>query len=105
MEEVKNVPNIKKVTVELENGKKLEFDKQFILFAEDEMSNTEKTVHGDAHGKICGVVSCKANFMASVASSMLKTMHDKMPGLDRTVIMEHLLETDDVAKMLADVLG
>lgn len=105
MEEVKNVPNIKKVTVELENGKKLEFDKQLVLFAEDEMSNTEKAVRGDADGKVCGVVSCKPNFMASVASSMLKTMHDKTPGLDRAVIAEHLVETDDLAKMLADVLG
>lgn len=105
MEEVKNVPNIKKVTVELENGKKLEFDKQFVLFAEDEMSSTEKAVHGDDQSKICGVVGCKANFLAAAASSMLKTMHDKTPGLDRTVIMEHLVETDDIAKMLVDALG
>lgn len=105
MEEVKNVPNIKKVTVELENGKTLEFDKQFVLFAEDEMSATEKNLRDNGDSKICGVVSCKSTFMAAVVGSMLNTLNSHTDGLDREVIMKHLVETDDTARLLATIFG
>ena len=105
MEEIKNVPNIKKIIVELDNGKKLEFDKQFALFAQDEMSVTEKSIHGDDFKKICGIISCKSDFAASVAGSLLKMLNEKTPGLDHEVVMKHLVETDDFARLLVDALG
>ena len=105
MEEVKNVPNVKKVIVELDNGKTLEFDKQFVLYAQDEMSETEKRLSEDNESKICGVISCRHSFMASVACSMLETLNSKADGLDRKVIMKHLIDTDDTAKLLATIFG
>lgn len=96
---------IKKVIVELENGNKLEFDKQVVLFAEDEMSNTEKAMSGDENTKICGVISCNPVFMSNVVESLLGSLKDAAPGLDSAVMMKHLEQTSDVKKMLDAIFG
>ena len=105
MTEIKNAPNIKKVIVELENGKTLEFDKQFVLFAEDEMSDTEKAVSDGDNKKVCGVMSCKPSFAAAATGSLLDTLATKAPGVDKEVIMKHLEATDNLVAMLAEVFG
>ena len=96
---------IKKVIVELENGNKLEFDKQVVLFAEDEMSATEKAIEGEENTKICGVVSCNPVFMANVIESMLGSLREAAPGFDSAVMMKHLEQTSDVKKMLDAIFG
>lgn len=96
---------IKKVIVELENGNKLEFDKQVIVFAEDEMSNTEKAMSGDESTKICGVISCNPVFMANVGEQILKSLKDAVPGLDNAVMMKHMEQTSDIMHMLKEILG
>lgn len=96
---------VKKVVVELENGNKLEFDKEVVIFAEDEMSETEKRIHNGQNTKICGIISCCPNFMANVTQSMLGTLRDQMPGLDDAVMMEHLNLASPLMSMLEKVFG
>ena len=96
---------VKKVIVELDNGNTLEFDKQVVLFAEDEMSNTEKKLNNGQTTKITGVVSCSPNFLANVTESMLGTVRDNAPGLDTCIIAKHMEMMPSIAEMLAKILG
>lgn len=80
---------IKSVKVELENGNVLEFNKQVLLFAMDEMTDTEKKISG-ASGKICAVVNCKPDFLATCVESALGTLRDQCPGLDSMVMLQHM---------------
>ena len=96
---------VKKVIVELENGNKLEFDKQVIVFAEDEMSNTERAMSGEESTKICGVIGCNPVFMANVVENLLSSLKDAAPGLDSAVMMKHIEQTSDVKKMLDAIFG
>lgn len=95
---------IKKVMVELESGKVLEFDKQVILLAEDDMTETEKKLH-DEQTKMCCIAECSAPFMASAANSILGMLEDNAPGLDSVVMMKHMDAKHDILGMLAEVLG
>lgn len=97
--------NIKKVIVELENGNKLEFDKQVIILAEDEMSETEKRIHTEEKTKICCIANCSPNFMAEVTESMLGTLRKHAPGLDDAVMLAHLEKSSPMLGMLAELLG
>lgn len=96
---------VKKVIVELDNGNKIEFDKQVVLFAEDEMSATEKKPNNGQTTKITGVVSCSPNFLATVAESMLGTVRDNAPVLDTVVIAKHMEMTPSFTELLAKLIG
>ena len=100
MEDVK----VKKVIVELDNGNTLEFDKQIVLFAEDEMSNTEKKLHSGQTTKITGMVSCSPNFLASATQAMLGNVRDNIPGLDAVVIAEHMEMLPSISEMLEKII-
>lgn len=95
---------VKKVTVELDDGGKLEFTGEVVMFAEDEMSGTEKLFKGNDYKKMCGVVQCSPSFLVTVVDSALDTLEEKNPGLAVAVMMKHL---DDAKLMavLADILG
>ena len=97
---------IKKVIVELEDGSKMEFTGEVVMFAEDEMSGAEKLFKGDVHKKMCGVVQCSSGFLAAVVNSALDTLAEKNPGLDIAVMMKHV-DDEKVSMMavLADILG
>ena len=97
--------SVKKVIVELENGNKLEFDKQVVIFAEDEMSATEKMLHDGDNGKICGILRCNPNFMANVTESLLSSLKDAAPGLDAIVMSNHIGHMPGWTEMLAKILG
>lgn len=97
-------PKIKKVMVELENGKVIEFNRQVILVAEDDMTETEKKLH-DEQAKMCCVAECSTSFMASAANAVLGMLADNAPGLDSAVMMKHVDEKHDILSMLAEALG
>ena len=100
---------IKKVIVELEDGSKMEFNGQVVLFVEDKMSDLEKMFNGDNHGKICGVIQCNPCFLASVTNSALDTLAERTPGLDFAVMAKHLdskePKQNSIMSVLADILG
>lgn len=95
---------VKKVIVELNDGSKTEFTGDVVMFAEDEMSGTEKLFKGNDYKKMCGVVQCSTSFLVTVVDSALDTLEEKNPGLAVAVMMKHL---DDAKLMavLADILG
>lgn len=95
---------VKKVTVELDDGSKLEFTGEVVMFAEDEMSETEKLFKGNDYKKMCGVVQCSPSFLVKVVDSALDTLEEKNPSLAVAAMMKHL---DDAKLMavLADILG
>lgn len=98
---------IKKVIVELNDGSKMEFTGEMVMFAENEMSDAEKFFKGDDHKKVCGVVQCSSGFLASVVNSALDTLAEKNPGLDIAVMMKHLDDekVSPLMSVLADILG
>lgn len=97
---------VKKVIVELNDGSKMEFTGEVVMFAEDEMSEAEKLFKGDDHKKMCGVVQCSSSFLASVVNSALDTLAEKNPGLDITVMMKHVDDAKvSLMAVLADILG
>ena len=98
---------VKKVIVELNDGSKIEFAGEVVMFAEDEMSGAEKLFTGDDHKKMCGVVQCSAGFLATVVNSALDTLAEKNPGLDIAVMMKHLdnAKVSSLIDVLADILG
>lgn len=95
-------PRIKKVTVELDNGNKLEFDKEVVIYAQDEMSVTEKKIHGNGT-KICAIAGCSPNFLANVAESILGSLREVSGGLDTAVILAHLEKNIDFNEMLKEL--
>ena len=93
---------VKKVIVELNDGRRMEFTGELAVFAEDEMSGAEKFFKGDDRKKMCGVVQCSSGFLAAVVNSALDTLAEKNPDLDIAVMLKHL---DDVkANRMTDVL-
>lgn len=98
---------VKKVIVELEDGNKMEFDGQVVMFVEDKMSEMEKIFNGDGHEKICGVIQCSPHFLASVTNFALETLAEKTPGLDIAVMMKHLddAKVSPMMDVLEDILG
>lgn len=96
---------VKKVIVELNDGNKMEFTGEVVMFAEDEMSGAEKLIKGDDHKKMCGVVRCSPGFLATAVNSALGTLADRNPGLDTAVIMKHLENKHSELAVLADILG
>lgn len=98
---------VKKVIVELNDGSKMEFTGEVVMFAEDEMSEAEKLFKGDGHKKMCGVVQCSSGFLAAVVNSALDTLAEKNPGLDIAVMMKHLdgAKVSPLMDVLADILG
>ena len=100
MENVK----IKKVMVELTDGTALEFDKQAIVFVEDDMTETERKLHTD-NTKLCSIIGCSSSFMATAATSLLSTLAENVPGLDSAVIAKHLDGEGDIIDMLEKILG
>ena len=96
---------IKKVTVELTDGTTLDFDKQIMLFAEDEMSNTEKKLNKEETCKVLAMVDCETHMMASVTESLLGILEDKCPGLDSTVMMKHLGKKSHLMEVLEAILA
>lgn len=95
---------IKKVMVELANGKVLEFDKQAILFLEDDMTDTEKKIH-EGTTKMCTIANCDGGFMANAASRLLATIRENAPGMDAAIMMRHLDSDGGVLGVLAEVFG
>lgn len=95
---------VKKVIVELNDGSKMEFTGELVMFAEDEMSGAEKFFKGHDHKKMCGVVQCSSGFLVTVVDSALDKLEEKNPGLAVSAMMKHL---DDAKLMavLADILG
>lgn len=96
---------VKKVIVELNDGSKMEFAGEVVMFAEDEMSGAEKLFKGDDYKKMCGVVQCSSGFLAAVVNSALDTMAEKNPILDTAVMMKHLEDKHPEWSVLADILG
>ena len=98
---------VKKVIVELNDGSKMEFTGDVVMFAEDEMSGAEKFFNGNDNKKICGIVQCSSGFLASVTNSALDTLAEKNPGLDIVVMMKHLddAKLNPLMAVLADILG
>lgn len=95
---------IKKVTVELESGAVLEFDKQAVLFLEDEMTATEKKIH-TGESKMCCIAGCNPDFLASAAGAALGTLADQVPGLDAVVMLKHMNSKHSLVDMLEEILG
>ena len=97
---------IKKVMVELANGEVIEFNKQAILFLEDEMTDTEKKVHGSST-KMCNIANCDGQFMANAAQHLLATIRENAPGLDSAIMMRHIEgeESNGLFGMLAEIFG
>lgn len=95
---------IKKVTVELEDGTVLEFDKQVLVFVEDEMTENEKKVHA-SETKLCCVASCSPQFVASAAGMALGTLYDHTPGMDAVVMVRHMESKMGISGALASILG
>lgn len=95
---------IKKVMVELANGEVIEFDKQAILFLEDDMTETEKKIHGKST-KMCNIANCDGQFMAQAASALLNTIRENAPGLDSAIMLHHIEsnEEDSPLDMLAEM--
>ena len=81
---------VKKVIVELEDGNKMEFTGDVVMFAEDEMSGAEKLFKGDDHKKLCGVIQCPSTFLATVTNSVLHTLAENSPGFYMTEMMKQL---------------
>lgn len=81
--------NVKKVTVEFENGSTVEFNDQVILFAEDELCGLEKAIHA-GKTKVCCVAYCDLSFQCLVVKSALKLLEKE--GLDAAVILEHICD-------------
>lgn len=98
---------VKKIIIELEDGGKMEFNGQVVMFVEDKMSELEKMFNSDGRGKICGVVQCCPDFLASVTNSALETLAEKTPGLDFAVMLKHLddAKVSPMMAVLADILG
>ena len=97
---------IKKVMVELANGEVIEFNKQVIMFAEDEMTDTEKKVYGKST-KMCHIANCDGQFMAHAAQEILAHIREQAPGLDAAIMMHHIEgeETNGLFGMLAEIFG
>lgn len=85
---------IKKVMVELDNGEVVTFDKQMIMFFEDDMTDNEKKIH-DNSTKMCSMANCNRQFMVEAASAVLNTIKEKAPGLDLAILMKHLERSKD----------
>lgn len=93
---------VKKVVVEFEDGNKLEYTGDVVMFVEDEMSAAEKLFEGNSRRKLWGVVQCSSGFLAAAANSVLDTLAENNSGLDIAVMLKHL---DDVkANRMTDVL-
>lgn len=88
---------VKKIIVELDNGTVLEFDKQAVLFLEDEMTETEKKIHTE-NTKMCVIAGCDASFMISVAESALTTLASNVPGSELIPMMKFM--EDRLTKIL-----
>ena len=88
---------IKKIMVELENGTVLEFDKQAVLFLEDDMTETEKKLHTD-NTKMCVIAGCNTAFLIAVAESALNTLATNAPGAEVLPMLKFMEER------LADIL-
>ena len=95
---------IKKVMVELENGNVLEFDKQVVLFLEDDMTETEKKLHSE-NTKMCVVANCDTAFMIAVADSALSTLASNAPGAELIPMVKFMEERLGIAGGLADIFG
>ena len=96
---------IKKVTVELENGNVLEFDKNVILFAEDEMTATEQKIHTE-QTKMCTIASCNSAFMGAAASSALDMLTEHEPALEALVLAKHMASKHrTLSELLDSILG
>lgn len=98
---------VKKVIVELEDGNKMEFDGEVVMFAEDKMSGAEKLFKGGDHKKMCGVIQCSSGFLAAVVNSALDTLAEKNLGLEIAVMMKHMDDekVSPIMDVLADILG
>ena len=93
---------IKRVLVELENGEVVEFDKQVVLFAEVEMTELEKKLHSSST-KSCSIANCRGQFLAHAADNLLNSIRHQAPGLDRAIIIRHILkQTDSLTEMLEE---
>lgn len=96
---------IKKVTVELVDGGKMEFAGEMALFLQDEMTVAEKLIHGVDSDKIFGVVQCSSMFLASIANAALSTLSERAPGLDSAVMLKHLEDKHPELAVLEKILG
>ncbi len=100
---------VKKVIVELEDGNKMEFSGQVVMFVEENMSDLEKMFKGDNPIKIRSVVQCGPHFLAAVTNSALETLAKNTPRLDFAVMMKHLdskePKQNSIMSVLADILG
>ena len=95
---------IKKVLVELDNGNVLEFDKQVVLFLEDEMTETEKKLHSQ-NTKMCVVANCDTAFMIAVAESALGTLASNSPGAEMIPMVKFMEDRLGIVGGLAEILG
>lgn len=82
---------VKKIMVELDNGTVLEFDKQAVLFLEDEMTETEKKLHTE-NTKMCVIAGCDTSFMIAVAESALNTLASNAPGAELLPMLKFMEE-------------
>lgn len=96
---------VKKVTVELVDGNKMEFTGEMALFLQDKMTEIEKILHGDDQDKVCGVVQCSPMFLASVTNAALATLSERAPGLDSAVLVKHLEDKHPELAVLEHILG
>lgn len=100
---------IMKVMVELANGEVVEFNKQAVMFFEDDMTETEKKIHGKST-KMCSIANCNGQFMAEAASALLNIVRDNAPGLDSAIMLKHIESEEgesplDMLKEMAKVFG
>lgn len=95
---------IKKIMVELENGAVLEFDKQAVLFLEDEMTETEKKIH-DKQTKMCVIAGCDTAFLVAVAESALSTLESNSPGSELIPMIKFMEDKLGIVGGLAEILG
>ena len=95
---------IKKIMVELENGAVLEFDKQAVLFVEDEMTATEKKIHSE-ETKMCCIAGCSPALLATATGAALGTLAEQAPGMDAVVMMKHMDSKHSIVEMLEELLG
>ena len=96
---------VKKVTVELVDGNKMEFTGEMALFLQDEMTVAEKLIHGDDRCKVRCVVECSPMFLASVTNAALATLSERAPGLDSAVLVKHVEDKHPELAVLEDILG